>query len=86
MEVVLSRDAANYLKRLGEPQKSRIKAALENLGNDPPQGDIIKLAGQDGYRARLGGLRILLKIGEHSVRVHSIVPRGQAYSKKEKTK
>jgi mRNA interferase RelE/StbE len=84
MEVLLSREAANYLKRLGEPQKSRIKAALENMSNDPPQGDIIKLTGQDGYRARVGGLRILFKIGETSVRVHSIVPRGQAYTKKER--
>jgi mRNA-degrading endonuclease RelE of RelBE toxin-antitoxin system len=84
MEVLLSQAAANYLKRLSEPQKGRIKAALESLGNDPPQGDIVKLTGQDGYRARVGGLRILFKIGETSVRVHSIVPRGQAYTKKEK--
>jgi mRNA-degrading endonuclease RelE of RelBE toxin-antitoxin system len=84
MEVLLGQAATNYLKRLGEPQKSRIKAALENLGNDPPQGDIVKLTGQNGYRARIGNLRILFKIGENSVRVHSIVPRGQAYNKKEK--
>jgi mRNA-degrading endonuclease RelE of RelBE toxin-antitoxin system len=63
MEVLLSRNAVNYLKRQGEPQKSRIKAALENLGNDPPQGDIIKLTGQDGYRARRRELR---KSSQHS--------------------
>jgi mRNA-degrading endonuclease RelE of RelBE toxin-antitoxin system len=86
MQVLLSRAAESYLKRLPEPQKSRILAALESLGHESPEGDIIKLTGQDGYRARIGDLRILFKIGADSVRVHSVVPRGQAYNKKEKKK
>ena len=86
MQVLLSRAAESYLKRLPKPQKSRILAALESLGHEPPEGGIIKLTGQDGYRARIGDLRILFKIGSDSVRVHSVVPRGQAYNKKEKKK
>jgi mRNA-degrading endonuclease RelE of RelBE toxin-antitoxin system len=86
MQVLLSRDAANYLKRLGAPQRERIAAALADLAREPPEGDIIKLTGQDGYRARVGDLRLLFKIGDTSIRVHSIVPRGQAYNKKEKKK
>ena len=86
MQVLLSREAASYLKRLSAPQRGRIAAALANLGNEPPAGDIIKLTGIDEYRARVGELRILFKIGADSIRVHNIVPRGQAYNKKEKKK
>jgi mRNA-degrading endonuclease RelE of RelBE toxin-antitoxin system len=86
MQVLLSREAASYLKRLSSPQRERITAALAELAREPPEGDIIKLTGQDGYRARVGDLRLLFKIGETSIRVHSIVPRGQAYNKKEKKK
>jgi hypothetical protein len=32
LQVLLSRAAESYLKRLPEPQKSRILAALESLG------------------------------------------------------
>jgi mRNA-degrading endonuclease RelE of RelBE toxin-antitoxin system len=74
MQVLLSREAANYLKRLNAPQRERITATLEELAKEPPEGDIIKLAGQDGYRARVGDLRLLFKIGETSIRVHS--PQG----------
>jgi mRNA interferase RelE/StbE len=86
MHVLLSREAASYLKRLNAPQRERIAAALGGLAKEPPEGDIIKLTGQDGYRARVGDLRILFKIDDNSVRIHSIVPRGQAYNKKEKKK
>jgi mRNA interferase RelE/StbE len=85
VQVLLSREAAGYLKRLSAPQRERIAAALANLGNEPPEGDIVKLAGIDGYRARVGDLRILFDITD-SILVRNIVPRGQAYNKKEKKK
>jgi mRNA-degrading endonuclease RelE of RelBE toxin-antitoxin system len=86
MQVLIGREASNYLKRIGEPMKSRIKASIANLAKDPPEGDIKKLSGTDGYRARIGGLRILFKITGDIVKIHSIVSRGQAYNKKEKEK
>jgi mRNA interferase RelE/StbE len=84
VEVLIGHDAANYLKRLSEPIKSRVKASIANLAKEPPEGDIKKLSGMEGYRARVGGLRILFKITGDIVKIHSIVPRGQAYNKKEK--
>jgi mRNA interferase RelE/StbE len=86
MQVLIGHDAAHYLKRLGEPMKSRIKASIANLAKEPPEGDIKKLSGMDGYRARVGGLRILFKITGDIVKIHSIVPRVQSYNKKEKKK
>ncbi|GHV16245.1 hypothetical protein FACS189493_1760 [Spirochaetia bacterium] len=85
MEVLLSREAASYLKRLSAAQRARIAAALRELAQEPPEGDIIKLAGRDGYRARVGDLRVLFDITD-SILVRNIVPRGQAYNKKEKKK
>jgi mRNA-degrading endonuclease RelE of RelBE toxin-antitoxin system len=86
VEILIGHDAANYLKRIGEPMKSRIKASIANLAKDPPEGDIKRLSGTSGYRARAGGLRILFKITGDIIKIHSIVPRGQAYNKKEKKK
>jgi mRNA interferase RelE/StbE len=85
VQVLLSREAASYLKRLSAPQRERIAAALRGLAGEPPEGDIIKLTGIDGYRARVGDLRILFDIAD-SILVRNIVPRGQAYNKKEKKK
>jgi mRNA interferase RelE/StbE len=83
MKVVLSRRAAKCLKRLNEPMKSRIKAALLNLEQEPPLGDIKQLTDRDGYRLRVGGYRVLFGIsGEHIV-VTDVMPRGQVYRRGE---
>jgi len=41
MKTVLEAKAAKYLERLNEPIKSRIKAALKNLEQDP-RGQVYK--------------------------------------------
>jgi hypothetical protein len=60
MNTELSPQAAKYLKRLNEPDKSRIIKALRKLELEPPQGDIKSLAGKDGYRLRIGDYRACL--------------------------
>jgi len=79
MNVVLDRNAAKELERTNEPLKSRIIEALNGLRNEPPQGDIKKLQGKDGYRRRVGSYRIVFDITETEVIVYKIAPRGQAY-------
>ena len=79
MQVELTRKAARQLDQINEPLKSRIIKALRKLEEEPPQGDIVKLAGQDGYRARIGGYRILFDIETNTVSVYKIAPRGEAY-------
>lgn len=79
MKVELSPQAVKYIKHLNEPAKSRIIMALENLSQEPPQGDIKSLAGQESYRLRVGGYRILFKITDDIIKVHAIATRGQAY-------
>ena len=79
MYVELLRDAAKYLNRMNQPDKGRIKRALEKLELEPPQGDITPLEGKDGYRLRVGGYRVLYDVTGNMIVVYNIAPRGQVY-------
>jgi len=87
MQVLLRPIAQKYFERLNEPDKSRIKTCLKDLGKEPPEGDIIPLAGHAGYfRARVGNYRILFRYENNTIFVTNIDPRGQAYKKKNRGK
>jgi mRNA interferase RelE/StbE len=59
-------------------ERERILAALRKL---PEGGDIRRLKGVEGYRLRVGELRILFRRDPvaHLVTVSDIRPRGSAY-------
>jgi mRNA-degrading endonuclease RelE of RelBE toxin-antitoxin system len=83
MQVLLRPVARKYFERLNEPDKSRVKACLKDLGKEPPEGDIIPISGQTGYfRAKVGSYRILFRYEDNTIFVTNIDPRGQAYKKK----
>ena len=83
MTVLLRPIAAKYLDRMGEPNRGRIKAALQGLEKIPPEGDIRPVIGQKGYfRLRIGDFRALYRIEDDIVVVTNIDPRGQVYKKK----
>ena len=87
MTVLLHPIAAKYLDRMGEPNRGRIKVALQGLEKEPPGGDIRPISGQKGYfRLRVGDFRILYRIECNTVFVTNIAPRGQVYKKKNKGK
>ena len=75
MKVELTRKAARQLDRINEPLKARIIASLRKLEAEPPQGDVLKLEGRDGYRARVGAYRILFDVDGGVVSVYKISPR-----------
>ena len=79
MNVELTPKAEKYFRQMNQPDKGRIVKALEKLCAGPPQGDIRPLVSRDSYRLRVGSYRILFKVKEHSIAVHAITPRGQAY-------
>ena len=81
MRVELNNTARKQFKRLNEPHRSRIAAALDKLENEPPEGNIKKLQGKDGYRVVVGGYRILFDIESDRIDVFKIALRGQAYRK-----
>ena len=79
MHVELSNAAKKQFHKLNEPYKSRITAALDKLEREPPEGDIKKLQGRDGYRVVIGGFRILFDIEDERIDVFKIAPRGDVY-------
>ena len=81
MRVELNNAAKKQFRRLNEPYKSRISAALDKLESEPPEGDIKKLQGRDGYRVVVGDYRILFDIENDRIDVFKIAPRGQVYKK-----
>jgi mRNA interferase RelE/StbE len=81
MEVELDPKAIKQYMRLNQPNLKRITDAIDRLELEPPQGDIIKLQGKDGYRVRVGEYRIIFDIEPERVYVYKIVRRGQAYKR-----
>jgi len=79
MHVELNNTAKRQFNRLNEPYRSLIATALDKLENEPPEGDIKKLQGRDGYRVTVGGYRILFDIENDRIDVFKIAPRGSVY-------
>jgi len=88
MQVFLHPSARKYLERLSASNRERIKKALQGLQKEPPQGDIRPYEGNPGiWRLKVGGYRVLYKIETAStILATHIEPRGQAYTKKTKSK
>jgi mRNA interferase RelE/StbE len=81
MDVTLSPKAVKALEQINEPMKSRINDALAGLEQNPPRGDIKKLAGQNGCRLRIGDYRATFTIENDTVIIANIKPRGAAYKR-----
>ena len=60
--VVLAGPAAKSLKKVPAGDRKKILAALEQMQQNPFQGDIRKLQGLPGFRRRVGNWRILFEI------------------------
>jgi len=86
MQVKLSPKAQKFLDRQNEPERGQIVKALEKLEREPPEGNIKKLAGHEGYRLRLGGIRFLFEKRKTEILVTNIDQRGQVYKGKGKHK
>ena len=73
-----SKKAVKYINSTDNATKKRLKEAIEKI----PFGDIKKLQGvKNGYRLRVGDLRILFSIESDTVYIDNILPRGQAYKR-----
>lgn len=85
MRVLLHRSADKYLDRLNIRDQERINAALDDLEQEPPEGDIRPVTGEAGcFRVRVGNYRILYRINDTAILVTHIESRGQVYKKKNK--
>jgi mRNA-degrading endonuclease RelE of RelBE toxin-antitoxin system len=87
MKVLLHRSADKYLDRLIPADRDRFDAAFTNLEKEPPEGDIRPYEGSHGVlRLRVGNYRAIFKYEDNHILVTHIEPRGQAYTKKTRTK
>lgn len=78
MKIEYSKNAVKYIHAADKTTKNRLKEAVEKI----PLGDIKKLQGIDnGYRLRVGNLRVLFSIEDDTIYIENIIPRGQAYKR-----
>lgn len=78
MQIQYSKKAVKYINSADKPTKKRLKNAIEKI----PFGDIKKLQGvDDGYRLRVGDLRVLFSMEDDRIFIDNIIPRGQAYKR-----
>lgn len=78
MGIEYSKKAVKYINSADKPTKKRLKEAIEKI----PFGDIKKLKGvEEGYRLRVGDLRVLFSMEDDKIYIDNIFPRGQAYKK-----
>jgi len=73
--IILSKDAAKALRKINEPDYTRIKTAIAKI----PFGDIKRLVNTSvAYRLRVGDWRILFDMND-KIEIHEILQRGSAY-------
>ena len=78
MQIEYSKKAIKYINSADKPTKKRLKDAIEKI----PFGDIKKLQGaENGYRLRVGDLRVLFTLEKDTIFIDNIITRGQAYKK-----
>ena len=87
MRVLLHRSAEKYLNSLQPVDRDRFNAAFTDLEKEPPEGDIRPYIGNPGVlQLEVGNYRAIFKIVDNKILVTYIEPRGQAYTKKPRTK
>ena len=85
MQAMLHKSVKKYLDKQTADKQTQIRAVINDLEKEPPEGDIIPLVGEPGrFRVTVGNHRLLFRIrGDHILITH-LDPRGQVYKKKNK--
>lgn len=78
--VARSNRAEKSLRAIPASDRRRIAAAVDGMGLNPLQGDVVKLKGMDALRRRVGDYRIIfeLDLKARSVRILDIARRTTA--------
>ena len=76
MESTYSKQAEAFLEKQTDKQSARIKRAISTL----PAGDVKKLRSiKDGYRLRVGKIRVLFVKNRDEIHIVQIDNRGDIY-------
>ena len=68
-EVRLHREAERSFRKLHEPLRARVVAAIDALAVEPRPAGATRLAGRDDYRIRVGDHRIVYAIDDATATV-----------------
>jgi mRNA-degrading endonuclease RelE of RelBE toxin-antitoxin system len=60
--IAVSDRARKNLERVPPADQQRIMAAIDAMHGNPLSGNVVKLAGQDAFRRRVGSYRIIFRI------------------------
>ena len=78
MRIEYTKQSVKYINGADKTTKRRLKEAIEKI----PSGDIKKLQWIDnGYRLRVGDLRVLFTLEEDVIYIEKILPRGEVYKR-----
>lgn len=77
MNVQYSNQSRKYIAKL-QPKKQQ---QLLNAINKLPEGDVANLVGIEGYRLRVGDIRVMFSIEQDTILIRTILPRGQIYKR-----
>ena len=59
--------AAREFRRLHGSLRERIRSAIDGLAMDPRPAGVVKLAGRDDYRVRVGDYRVVYAVDDELV-------------------
>jgi mRNA interferase RelE/StbE len=71
-KVAINKRAVKALEKLNDPDYTKIKAALLNLGDNPRPSGFKKLKGRDAYRIRVGRYRIIYDILDDALLINVV--------------
>jgi mRNA interferase RelE/StbE len=80
-EVEIETAAAKQIARLHPHMQARVRVVIDGLAVEPRPHGCVKLGARNGYRVRIGGLRVIYLI-EDTIRVVTITRvgyRGDVY-------
>ena len=75
MKKVINKKAQKYINKQPVAIRTRLIDAIDRL----PDGDTTDLVNTNGYRLRVGGLRVIFDITNDSIIIRKVAPRGQIY-------
>ncbi len=85
-KTILSKESEKYLQRLDQQTQKRIIKSLremEKMENPLLHSGVRPLTGElkGKCRLRIGNLRVIFGLGEETIKVYALLPRGTAYKK-----
>jgi mRNA interferase RelE/StbE len=71
-KVEINKRAVKALEKINDPDYSKIKTTILNLGDNPRPTGFKKLKGRDAYRIRVGNYRIIYDILDDALLINVV--------------